>query len=87
MNIEELFLSEVAFRRRSIGIFLLLAVFFLPFHFHAANDDGGLSDNGIRLLIDEAKKQARVEREISPSVVADLSILREAQKELGIKTK
>jgi hypothetical protein len=38
-------------------------------------------------LIDEAKKQARVEREISPSEVADLSILREAQKELGIKTK
>ena len=36
MNIEELFLSEVAFRRRSIGIFLLLAVFFLPFHFHTA---------------------------------------------------
>jgi len=51
------------------------------------SDDGGLSDNGIRLLIDEAKKQARVEREISPSEVADLSILREAQKELGIKTK
>jgi hypothetical protein len=87
MNIEEVFLSEVAFRRRSIGNFLLLAVFFLPFHFHTANDDGGLSDNGIRLLIDEAKKQARVEPEISPSEVADLSILREAQKELGIKTK
>ena len=87
MNIEEVFLSEVAFRRRSIGIFLLLAVFILPILFHTANDDGGLCDNGIRLLIDEAKKQARVEREISPSEVADLSILREAQKELGIKTK
>lgn len=32
----ELLVSEVALRRRSIGIFLLLAVFFLPFHFHAA---------------------------------------------------
>ena len=30
---------------------------------------------------------ALVEREISPSEVADLSILREAQKELGIKER
>jgi hypothetical protein len=35
MIIEPL-LSEVALRRRSIGVFLLVAVFFLPFHFHAA---------------------------------------------------
>jgi len=51
------------------------------------NEDGGLPENGLRLLIDEAKKQAKVEREISPSEVADLSILREAQRELGIKGK
>ena len=35
MTIER-FLSEVALRRRSIGAFLIVAVFFLPFHFHAA---------------------------------------------------
>src|SRR5215468_11234088 len=46
------------------------------------NEDGGLPENGLRLLIDEAKKQAKVEREISPGEVADLSILRETQKEL-----
>jgi ABC-type nitrate/sulfonate/bicarbonate transport system substrate-binding protein len=51
------------------------------------NEDGGLPENGLRLLIDEAKKQAKVEREISPGEVADLSILRETQKELGIKGK
>ena len=51
------------------------------------NEDGGLPENGLRLLIDEAKKQAKVEREISPGEVADLSILRDAQRELRIKAK
>jgi hypothetical protein len=36
-------------------------------------------------LIDEAKKTAKINREIASSEVVDLSILREAQKELGIK--
>ena len=49
------------------------------------NDDGGLPEDGLRLLIDEAKKQTRVNREVAPGDVADLSILREAQKELGIR--
>jgi len=37
------------------------------------------------LVIDELKKLGKVQREISLSDVADLSILREAQKDLGIK--
>ena len=49
------------------------------------NDDGSLPEDGLRLLIEEAKKAAKVSREIALSDVADLSILREAQKELGIK--
>jgi len=36
-------------------------------------------------LISEAKRTAKVDREVSLSEVADLSILKEAQKELGIK--
>lgn len=51
------------------------------------NDDGSLPESGLRLIVDEAKKTAKIEREISLSDVADLSILREAQKELGIKPK
>ena len=51
------------------------------------NEDGDLPENGLRLLVDEAKKQAKVQREISPGEVADLSILRDTQKELGIKGK
>jgi ABC-type nitrate/sulfonate/bicarbonate transport system substrate-binding protein len=49
------------------------------------NEDGSLPEDGLRLLIEEAKKAAKVNREIALSEVADLSILREAQKELGIK--
>ena len=49
----------------------------------AFNDDGGLPEDGLRLLIDEAKKQTKVSRDIAPGDVADLSMLRDAQKELG----
>ncbi|HSE88787.1 MAG TPA: ABC transporter substrate-binding protein [Candidatus Binatia bacterium] len=51
----------------------------------AFNEDGSLPEDGLRLLIDEAKKAAKMSREVAASEVADLSILREAQKELGIK--
>jgi ABC-type nitrate/sulfonate/bicarbonate transport system substrate-binding protein len=51
----------------------------------AFNEDGSLPEDGLRLLIDEAKKAVKISREIASSEVVDLSILREAQKELGIK--
>ena len=35
-------------------------------------------------MIEELKKLAKVDREISLSEVADLSLLKEAQKEMGI---
>jgi ABC-type nitrate/sulfonate/bicarbonate transport system substrate-binding protein len=47
--------------------------------------DLGLPEGGLRLLVDEAKRVASVNREVSLSEVADLSILREAQRELGVK--
>jgi len=49
------------------------------------NDDGSVPEKGLLLVIEELKKLGKVEREISPNEVADLSLLREAQKELGIK--
>ena len=51
----------------------------------AFNDDGGLPEDGLLLLIDEAKKQTKVSRDIAPGDIADLSMLRDAQKELGIR--
>jgi len=53
----------------------------------AFNEDGNLPEDGLRLLIEEAKKAGKVSREIVSSDVADLTILREAQQELGIKAK
>ena len=51
----------------------------------AFNEDGSLPEDGLRMLIDEAKKAAKISREVASSEVADLSLLKEAQKEIGIK--
>jgi ABC-type nitrate/sulfonate/bicarbonate transport system substrate-binding protein len=51
----------------------------------AFNEDGSLPEDGLRLLIDEAKKAARISREVASSEVVDLTILKEAQRELGIQ--
>ena len=51
------------------------------------SEDGSLPEDGFRLLIEDIKKAAKVEREVALSEVAGLTILREAQKELGIKGK
>ena len=51
----------------------------------AFNEDGSLPEDGLRLLIDEAKKAAKISREIPSSEVADLALLKEAQKEMGIQ--
>ncbi len=51
----------------------------------AFNDDGNCPEDGMRLVIDGAKKAAKVSRDVSMKDVADLSILKEAQRNLGIK--
>ncbi len=51
----------------------------------AFNEDGSLPEKGFRVVIEETKNALKVDREISFNEVADLSILREAQRELGIK--
>jgi len=37
------------------------------------------------LIIDQARAEANIAREVSSAEVADLTLLREVQKELGIK--
>ena len=51
----------------------------------ATNESGSLSEDGFRLMIEEIKELAKVSRDIPLTDLADLSILREAQKELGIR--
>ena len=49
------------------------------------NDDGGVPEAGLRMAVDEAKKAANINRDVAISDVADLTVLREAQRELASK--
>ena len=49
------------------------------------NQDGNIPEDGLRLVVEQAKEAAKLTRDVMPSEVADISILRQAQKELGIQ--
>jgi NitT/TauT family transport system substrate-binding protein len=49
------------------------------------NADGAVPEDGLKLVIAQARRAGKVTREVAPSDVADLTFLREAQAELGIK--
>jgi ABC-type nitrate/sulfonate/bicarbonate transport system substrate-binding protein len=49
------------------------------------NADGSVPEDGLKLVIDQASRSAKVTREVSAAEVADLTFLREAQAELGIR--
>jgi NitT/TauT family transport system substrate-binding protein len=49
------------------------------------NVDGAVPEDGLKLVIEQTRRSAKVAREVAPHEVADLSFLREAQGELGIK--
>ncbi|HEY7219584.1 MAG TPA: ABC transporter substrate-binding protein [Candidatus Binatia bacterium] len=51
------------------------------------NDDASVPEAGLRLAIDEARKAANITRDIAFSEVSDFTILREAQREMGIKDR
>jgi len=51
------------------------------------NSDGSVPEDGLQAVIDAAAKEAKITRQISASEVADLTLVREAQKDLGIKGK
>jgi len=51
------------------------------------NADGAIPQDGLKLVIDQARRSAKVAREIAPGDVVDLTFLREAQTELGIKAR
>lgn len=64
-----------------------------PEHAYAAYDatvkiispDGSIPNDGLKLLIDQAKNDTKVTRDIALAEIADFSILREVQKELGLR--
>lgn len=50
---------------------------------NAYNDDGTVPEDGLRVVIEEAKKNAKLNHEVSINQVADLTMLKQAQKDLG----
>ena len=53
----------------------------------AFNSDGGVPEDGLRLVLEEAKKATRVSRDTSINEAMDLLILKQAQRELGIGSR
>ena len=51
------------------------------------NADGAVPEDGLKLVIEQARRNAKVTRDIMPNEVVDLTFLREAQAELGIKAR
>ena len=49
------------------------------------NADGAVLQDGLRLVIDQARRSAKITREVTAAEVTDLTILRQAQRELGIE--
>jgi NitT/TauT family transport system substrate-binding protein len=47
--------------------------------------DGNIPQEGLRLVVEQAKAELKLTREIPSSEVVDLAPLREAQKELGLR--
>jgi hypothetical protein len=44
-----------------------------------------MPEDGFRRLLDDSKRIMKIDREVALREVSDLSILREAQRKLGIK--
>ena len=51
------------------------------------NEDGNIPDAGLKLVVDQGRQSMNIERPVANSEVADMTLLLEAQKELGIKSK
>ena len=49
------------------------------------SEDGGMSESGLKLVIDQSREAMKIERAVALTEVADFGVIREVQKELGIK--
>jgi NitT/TauT family transport system substrate-binding protein len=49
------------------------------------NLDGSMPEDGLRAVIEQAKKELKISREVSLSEVSDITVLRETQRELEIR--
>jgi len=49
------------------------------------SQDGSVPEDGLRLILDQAQKSLKVAKAVAVEEVADFTVLREAQKELGLR--
>jgi len=49
------------------------------------SEDGNLPDAGLKLVVDQGREAMKIDRPVANTEVADFTIIREVQKELGIK--
>jgi len=51
------------------------------------SEDGGISESGLKLVVDQGREAMKIDRPVALSEVADFSIISDVQKELGIKPR
>jgi len=49
------------------------------------SEDGGISESGLKLVVDQGREAMKIERPVANSEIADFNIIRDVQRELGIK--
>ena len=49
------------------------------------NEDSSVCEKGLRVMIEERKQTLKITRDVPLSEVADLSLIREAQREMGAR--
>ena len=57
----------------------------LRFDVAVISQDGGIPEDRLKFLIEQAKRDVKMAREIPLSEIADFGVLREIQKELGVR--
>ena len=49
------------------------------------SEDGTIPENGLKFIVDQARESLKIDRPVANSEVADTTLLREVQKELGTR--
>jgi NitT/TauT family transport system substrate-binding protein len=51
------------------------------------SEDGGMSESGLKLVIDQGREAMKIDRPVALSEVAEFGIIRDVQREMGIKAR
>jgi NitT/TauT family transport system substrate-binding protein len=49
------------------------------------SEDGDISESGLKLVVDQGREAMKIDRRVANAEVADFNLIREVQKELGIR--